>query len=66
LFMFRCFQISKNAYNYDAHIQLIELLKKMGELIKLREAREQMSKLFPLTEGMYFHIEIKWYISTFV
>jgi len=32
-------------------VQLIDLLHKMGELEKLRAAREQMSKIFPLTEG---------------
>jgi hypothetical protein len=46
-------QLSQNPYAYDLHTQLIELLKTMGELDRLREARERMSKLFPLTEGTY-------------
>ncbi|XP_065333325.1 squamous cell carcinoma antigen recognized by T-cells 3 [Cloeon dipterum] len=45
--------ISKNPYSYDLHIQVIDLLHKMGELDKLRAAREQMSKYFPLTEEIW-------------
>ncbi|XP_059487231.1 squamous cell carcinoma antigen recognized by T-cells 3-like [Neocloeon triangulifer] len=45
--------ISKNSFNYDLHVQLIDMLQKMGELDKLREAREQMSKIFPLTEDLW-------------
>lgn len=49
-----CFspQISSNPYVYDNHIERIKLLRDMGELEKLREAREEMSKFFPLTEGI--------------
>ncbi len=46
-------QIESNPYNYDAHIQLISLLRKSGDLVKLREARERMSSHFPLTPGAF-------------
>ena len=44
-------QLSKNPYLYDTHIELIKLLKQLGELEQLRDARQRMSDLFPLTEG---------------
>ncbi|CAG2256094.1 SART3 [Mytilus edulis] len=36
-------QISKNPYLYDVHIDLIKLLKQLGELEQLRDARQRMS-----------------------
>ncbi|KAJ8755674.1 hypothetical protein K2173_022269 [Erythroxylum novogranatense] len=42
-----------NPYDYDAHVQLIKLLRKMGEIEKLKEAREAMSAMFPLTPAMW-------------
>ncbi|CAC5388459.1 SART3 [Mytilus coruscus] len=46
-------QISKNPYLYDVHIDLIKLLKQLGELDQLRDARQRMSELFPLAEGLW-------------
>lgn len=46
-------QISKDPYQYDTHIDLIKLLKQLGELDQLRDARLRMSKLFPLTEDLW-------------
>ncbi|XP_071179062.1 squamous cell carcinoma antigen recognized by T-cells 3-like isoform X1 [Mytilus edulis] len=46
-------QISKNPYLYDVHIDLIKLLKQLGELEQLRDARQRMSELFPLAEGLW-------------
>uniref|UniRef100_A0A2N9H1C3 Reverse transcriptase zinc-binding domain-containing protein n=1 Tax=Fagus sylvatica TaxID=28930 RepID=A0A2N9H1C3_FAGSY len=44
---------SSNPANYDAHVQYIKLLRKMGELEKLRQAREAMSELFLLAPDMW-------------
>ncbi|XP_021751475.1 squamous cell carcinoma antigen recognized by T-cells 3-like isoform X2 [Chenopodium quinoa] len=46
-------ELSRNPSNYDAHVQYIKLLRKMGEIDKLREARESMSQIFPLTPTMW-------------
>ncbi|GLT41345.1 hypothetical protein SLA2020_154170 [Shorea laevis] len=46
-------ELSTNPSNYDAHIWYIKLLRKMGELDKLRQARETMSGLFPLGPAMW-------------
>ncbi|XP_065870636.1 uncharacterized protein [Euphorbia lathyris] len=46
-------QLSSNPSNYDAHVQYIKLLRKMGEIEKLRQAREAMSAIFPLTPSMW-------------
>ncbi|GAB6028737.1 Squamous cell carcinoma antigen recognized by T-cells 3 [Chamberlinius hualienensis] len=46
-------QVSGNPYLYDGHIQLINAVKKIGDLEKLRNAREKMSELFPLTEALW-------------
>uniref|UniRef100_A0A803N661 RRM domain-containing protein n=1 Tax=Chenopodium quinoa TaxID=63459 RepID=A0A803N661_CHEQI len=46
-------ELSCNPSNYDAHVQYINLLRKMGEIDKLREARESMSQIFPLTPTMW-------------
>lgn len=42
---------------YDPYVELMKLLREDGELEKLREAREKMSEIFPLTEGMNFNSE---------
>ncbi|XP_024032640.1 squamous cell carcinoma antigen recognized by T-cells 3-like, partial [Morus notabilis] len=42
-----------NPSNYDAHVQYIKLLRKIGDIEKLRRAREAMSELFPLTPAMW-------------
>lgn len=46
-------ELSRNPSNYDAHVQYIRLLRKAGEIDKLRQARESMSQLFPLTPSMW-------------
>ncbi|GAB2283950.1 hypothetical protein Dimus_018431 [Dionaea muscipula] len=46
-------ELSSNLSNYDAHVQYIRLLRKMGEIEKLRQARETMSEIFPLTPAMW-------------
>ncbi|WCJ18710.1 Squamous cell carcinoma antigen recognized by T-cells 3 [Euphorbia peplus] len=45
--------LSTNPSNYDSHVQYIKLLRKMGEIEKLRQAREAMSAIFPLTPSMW-------------
>ncbi|XP_021863531.1 uncharacterized protein [Spinacia oleracea] len=45
--------LSRNPSNYDAHIQYIQLLRKTGEIDKLRLARESMSAIFPLSPKMW-------------
>ena len=45
------FQLQQNPYLYDAHVELIKLLREDGELEGLREARESMSRAYPLTES---------------
>ncbi|XP_021298484.1 squamous cell carcinoma antigen recognized by T-cells 3 [Herrania umbratica] len=46
-------ELSTNPSNYDAHVQYIKLLRKRGEIEKLREARENMNALFPLSPSMW-------------
>lgn len=46
-------ELSNNPSNYYAHVQYIKLLRKMGEIEKLRQARETMSAIFPLTPAMW-------------
>ncbi|KDP40896.1 hypothetical protein JCGZ_24895 [Jatropha curcas] len=46
-------ELSTNPSNYDSHVQYIKLLRKMGEIEKLRQAREAMSAIFPLTPAMW-------------
>ena len=45
------FQVESNPYHYDSHVQLIKLLRESGDLDRVRNARESMSKIFPLTQG---------------
>ncbi|KAE8700797.1 hypothetical protein F3Y22_tig00110556pilonHSYRG00772 [Hibiscus syriacus] len=47
------YELSTNPSNYDAHVQYIKLLRRSGEIEKLREARENMSTLFPLSPEMW-------------
>ncbi|KAJ3681419.1 hypothetical protein LUZ60_015908 [Juncus effusus] len=39
--------------DYDSHNEYIKCLRKLGEIEKLRKAREGMSKLFPLTPKLW-------------
>ncbi|XP_072043836.1 LOW QUALITY PROTEIN: squamous cell carcinoma antigen recognized by T-cells 3-like [Amphiura filiformis] len=46
-------RITNSPYQYDLHIRLIALLRKEGELDKLRKARERMRGYFPLTGELW-------------
>ena len=51
MIMFLCYQVAENPYVYDGHTELIKYLREIGELDSLRDARQKMSELFPLSEG---------------
>ncbi|XP_028762841.1 squamous cell carcinoma antigen recognized by T-cells 3 [Neltuma alba] len=46
-------ELAANPSNYDAHAQYIKVLRKMGDIEKLRKAREAMNELFPLSPQMW-------------
>ncbi|XP_076434791.1 spliceosome associated factor 3, U4/U6 recycling protein-like [Babylonia areolata] len=46
-------EISKNPYLYDCHVELIQKLRELGELDRLRAARQAMQKCFPLSEEIW-------------
>ncbi|GFO32792.1 squamous cell carcinoma antigen recognized by t-cells 3 [Plakobranchus ocellatus] len=46
-------KISQNPYLYDAHKDRIAVLRDISDLHRLRDAREEMSKYFPLTEELW-------------
>ncbi|KAF8404008.1 hypothetical protein HHK36_008884 [Tetracentron sinense] len=46
-------ELAENPMGYDAHVQYIKSLRKHGHLEKLRQARESMSALFPLSPIMW-------------
>ncbi|CAH3157953.1 unnamed protein product [Porites lobata] len=46
-------QVESNPYHYDSHVQLIKLLRESGDLDRVRNARESMSKIFPLTQELW-------------
>ncbi|XP_057427546.1 uncharacterized protein LOC130720866 [Lotus japonicus] len=46
-------ELAANPSNYDSHLQYIKLLRGMGDVDKLRRARESMSEMFPLTPAMW-------------
>ncbi|KAK7874320.1 hypothetical protein R5R35_007795 [Gryllus longicercus] len=46
-------KISQNPYDYSANVELINTLRKAGDLDKLREARERMSQHFPLSPELW-------------
>ncbi|KAH7959395.1 hypothetical protein HPB49_010803 [Dermacentor silvarum] len=46
-------KITANPYHYDSHTALITFLRNTGNLEKLREAREGMAKIFPLTPELW-------------
>ncbi|VDK80242.1 unnamed protein product, partial [Dibothriocephalus latus] len=46
-------QLESDPFIYDVHVQLINLLKKAGDLDRLRAAREKMASLFPLTPELW-------------
>ena len=47
-------QLIEMPYHYETHLQLIETLRKCGELEKLRSARKEMANKFPLTQVQRF------------
>ncbi|EEC11125.1 conserved hypothetical protein, partial [Ixodes scapularis] len=46
-------KIKSNPFHYDSHMEFIGYLRKTGNLDKLREAREAMAKIFPLTPELW-------------
>ncbi|XP_048775052.2 squamous cell carcinoma antigen recognized by T-cells 3-like [Ostrea edulis] len=46
-------QIEENPYFYDGHTEMMKILRNTGELEKLRETREKMSRFFPLTQELW-------------
>lgn len=46
-------QIRSYPFNYQPHVELVELLRQAGELNRLRTARERMNDIFPLTEELW-------------
>lgn len=46
-------QLSRSPNAYNLHVELINSLRKLGELDQLRHARESMHAIYPLSEGMY-------------
>ncbi|KAI2804165.1 Squamous cell carcinoma antigen recognized by T-cells 3 [Blomia tropicalis] len=46
-------ELSHNPFDYEKHVSLIEKLRSIGELDILREAREKMNKLFPLSAKLW-------------
>ncbi|XP_027353606.1 squamous cell carcinoma antigen recognized by T-cells 3 isoform X2 [Abrus precatorius] len=46
-------ELAANPSNYDAHLQYIKLLRRMGDVDKLARARETMSESFPLSPAMW-------------
>ncbi|KAF9587173.1 hypothetical protein IFM89_039613 [Coptis chinensis] len=45
--------LADNPTDYDTHVQYIKAVRKVGELDKLRAARESMSQLFPLSPSLW-------------
>ncbi|KAJ8529715.1 hypothetical protein K7X08_036550 [Anisodus acutangulus] len=46
-------ELLNNPSNYDLHVQYIKALRKQGDIEKLRQAREAMSAIFPLSSEMW-------------
>ena len=44
-------QLSESPYHYESHVELIQLLRQQGDLDKARQARKNMSDVFPLAES---------------
>ncbi|PIA47022.1 hypothetical protein AQUCO_01400024v1 [Aquilegia coerulea] len=45
--------LADNPSDYDSHLNYIKSLRKLGHINKLRQARESMSLLFPLTPTLW-------------
>jgi hypothetical protein len=48
--------IGANKYQYQYYVDIIKLTRDNGDLNKLREYRQKMSELYPLTESMAIDI----------
>lgn len=46
-------RLETSPYHYETHLELIKTLRDLGDLDKTRQAREVMSKLFPLTSELW-------------
>ncbi|OZJ05109.1 hypothetical protein BZG36_01382 [Bifiguratus adelaidae] len=46
-------QLARDPYQYDKHVALIQSLRTLGMFEELRNAREQMRQLFPLSEALW-------------
>ncbi|XP_043722052.1 squamous cell carcinoma antigen recognized by T-cells 3 isoform X2 [Telopea speciosissima] len=46
-------ELAENPSSYETHVQYIKSLRRLGHIEKLREARESMNALFPLTPAMW-------------
>ena len=46
-------ELVNNPYNYNAHCELVELLKKTTDFDRLRKAREVFSEMYPLTGKLW-------------
>ncbi|KAJ8924369.1 hypothetical protein NQ315_007165 [Exocentrus adspersus] len=46
-------QISSNKYLYDAHVEIVQIYRKLGDLKSLREAYQRFSDCFPLTPKLW-------------
>ncbi|XP_071945304.1 squamous cell carcinoma antigen recognized by T-cells 3-like [Antedon mediterranea] len=46
-------KVTESPYEYENHVKLIKFLKESGELEKLRDARNAMAQIFPLTEELW-------------
>ncbi|XP_015185897.1 PREDICTED: squamous cell carcinoma antigen recognized by T-cells 3 [Polistes dominula] len=45
--------LAENPYDYSSHIKLIKKFQMMGELERLRNARENMSSMYPLSSELW-------------
>lgn len=45
--------LTENPYDYATHVALINKLHKMGELDRLRTARDNMSNMYPLSPDLW-------------
>jgi len=46
-------ELAHNPYNYNAHLELVGLLKSTGDFLKLRAARTAFSSQYPLTSELW-------------
>ncbi|CAH8617357.1 Squamous cell carcinoma antigen recognized by T-cells 3 [Schistosoma haematobium] len=48
-----CHRLEKNPFDYNAHVQLIECLRKIGDFKRLKTSRERMHETYPLTPALW-------------